>query len=63
VFKQDEPCGDWSQRLERKDTGYSRLEKSCEGSQCPPRAVAMMMMMMICLNINTNIPNLRDHVQ
>jgi hypothetical protein len=32
--------------LEGKSGGQSRLEKGCEGSQSPPRAVALLMLMM-----------------
>ena len=37
-------CGDGSQGLERNSTGHSRLEESCDGNQCPPRAVVLIMM-------------------
>jgi hypothetical protein len=47
----DGPCGNGSQRLERKNRGQSRREDSFERSQIPPRVVALLLqviMMMKC---------------
>jgi hypothetical protein len=41
VYKMVEQCGDEGQRLERNSTGHSRLEESCDKSQCPPRALVL----------------------
>jgi len=47
MYKAAGQCGDGSQRLERKSRGQSRLEESCEGSQTPPRALALLLLMMV----------------
>jgi len=41
VYEMVGQCGDGGQRLERNSTGHSRLKESCDGSQCPPRALVL----------------------
>jgi hypothetical protein len=47
MYKVAGQCGYGGQRLERKSRGQSRLEESCEGSQTPPRPLALLLMMMV----------------
>jgi hypothetical protein len=43
MYKMVGQCGDGGQWLERNSRVQSRLEESCDGSQCPVRAVALIM--------------------